>query len=261
MDELQGKVVIVTGAFSGIGKTITKLLISKGAIVVGTGRNRHRAILLKKEIEEKYLKNKKDISSIFMYHLGDITKNGTVKSVVDLTLNKYNRIDVLINNAGMIDRFNTAHNMTDEIWDCIINLNLTAPMKLSREVMPHMIKQGGGNIINIGSLGSIAAGRGGVGYVSTKHALLGLTRNTAQAYGKDNIRCNLIAPSFSLTGILKPGKEIKIRGFNMIIKGIRTGFKLIRKKDIAELALFLLSDRSKYINGDAIVIDGGWNTY
>lgn len=185
MNEFEGKIVIVTGAFSGIGKTITKELISRGATVVATGRNKNNALELKKEIEIKYLKKRiknsklkedkennlknKDISSIFMYHLGDITKIETIKSVVDLTLNKYGKVDILINNAGMIDRFNTVHNMTDELWYYIINLNLTAPMKLTREVLPHMIKQKSGNIINIGSLGSIYGGRGGVGYVSSKH--------------------------------------------------------------------------------------------
>lgn len=196
MGEFEGKIVIVTGAFSGIGKVIAKQFILKGATVVGTGRNKVNALKLQNEIETKYLNklkqlnkgkdkdkdekdtkdkkdtnkiNKKDISSVFMYHLGDITKNETIKSVVDLTLNKYGKIDILINNAGMIDRFNTVHNMTDELWEYILKLNLTAPMKLTREVLPHMIKQKSGNIINVGSLGSIFGGRGGVGYVSSKH--------------------------------------------------------------------------------------------
>lgn len=183
MNEFKGKIIIVTGAFSGIGKEITKQLILKGATVVGTGRNRENALSLQREIENNYFKNKKcklenienkedkinNISSLFMYHLGDITKIETIKSLIDLTLNRYGKIDILINNAGMIDRFNTVHNMTDDLWEYILKLNLTAPMKLIREVLPHMIKQKSGNIINIGSLGSIYAGRGGVGYVSSKH--------------------------------------------------------------------------------------------
>ena len=259
MRKLENKVIIVTGAFSGIGKEITKLFISHGATVIGTGRNKVNAIKLQKEIKLKYGKDNDD--SLFMYHLGDITKNETVKSVVDLTLDKYKKIDIIVNNAGMIDRFNTAHNMTDELWEYILKLNLTAPMKLTREVLPYMIKQKYGIIINIGSLGSVCGARGGVGYVSTKHGLLGLTKNTAQAYGKDGIRSNLIAPSFSLTGILEPHKEIKIRGFKMVLRGIKAGFRLIRKKDIARLALFLANDESKIINGQYIVIDDGWSAY
>lgn len=91
--------------------------------------------------------------------------------------------------------------------------------------------------------------------------LLGLTKNTAQAYGRDGIRCNLIAPSFSITGILKPHKEIKVRGFKMVLRGIKAGFRLIRKKDIAKLVVFLASDKSKLINGASIVIDRGWSAY
>lgn len=278
MEELQGKVAIVTGSFSGIGKEITKLLINNGAIVVGTGRNIKNALNLQKEIEEEYINkedldedksidkenyenNNKDISSIFVYHIGDITKDETIKSVVDLTINKFGKIDILVNNAGMIDRFNTIHNMTDELWDYILKLNITGPMKLIREVLPYMLKQKSGNIINIGSLASINGGRGGVGYVSSKHALLGLTKNTAQAYGRQNIRCNLVAPSFSLTGILKPSKGVKIRGITVAIRGLRAGFKLIKKSDIAKSVLFLTSDKSKFINGASIVVDGGWSAY
>lgn len=88
-----------------------------------------------------------------------------------------------------------------------------------------------------------------------------MTKNTAQAYAKENIRCNLIAPSFSLTGILKLHKGIKIKGFKMIMRGIKSGFRLIRKKDIAKLVVFLASDRSKLINGTSIIIDGGWTAY
>ena len=264
MSELKDKIIIVTGAFSGIGKEITKLLIENGATVVGTGRNQKNALKLQKEIEEKYLdklSEEKDISSLFIYHLGDITKNDTIQSVVDLTINKFGRIDVVINNAGMIDRFNTAHNITDELWEYVFKLNVTGPMKLTREVIPYMIKQKSGNIINIGSLASLDGGKGGVAYVSSKHALLGLTKNTAQAYGRQGIRCNLIAPSFSLTGIVKPNKTIKIRGFIMVLRGLRTGFKLIKKQSIAKVVLFLVSDKSKFINGSSIIIDGGWSAY
>ncbi len=279
MEDLKGKVAIVTGAFTGIGKEITKLLIANGVIVVGTGRNNKNALELQKELEEKYIVKKvkkdtneekqddaditknKDISSLFIYHLGDITKNETIKSVVDLTINKFGRIDILVNNAGIIDRFNTIHNMTDELWDYILKVNITGPMKLIREVLPYMIKQKNGSIINMGSIASINGGRGGLGYVSSKHALLGLTKNTAQAYGRKNIRCNLVAPSFSLTGILKPNKGIKIRGVAITIRGLKSGFKIIKKQDIAKVVLFLASDKSKFINGTSIVIDGGWSAY
>lgn len=91
--------------------------------------------------------------------------------------------------------------------------------------------------------------------------LLGLTKNTAQAYGRDNIRCNLVAPSFSLTGVLKLNKEIKIRGFKMVLRGVKTGFRLIRKRDIAKLVVYLASNKSKLINGASIVIDSGWSAY
>ena len=270
MEELQGKVAIVTGSFSGIGKEITKLLINNGAIVVGTGRNNTNALKLQKELEEEYINNEeldedkikyKDISSIFVYHLGDITKDETIKSVVDLTINKFGRIDILVNNAGMIDRFNTVHNMTDELWDSVLKLNLRGPMKLIRESLPYMLKQKSGNIINIGSLASINGGRGGVAYISSKHALLGLTKNTAQAYGRQNIRCNLVAPSFSLTGIVKPSKGMKIRGVAMVFRGLKAGFRIIKKKDVAKSVIFLASDKSKFINGASIVVDGGWSAY
>lgn len=265
MEDLKGKIVIVTGAFSGIGKQITKELVANGATVVGTGRNAKNALKLQNELEKQYnnylKQTDEDISSIFMYHLGDITKNETIESLVDLTINKLGKIDIVVNNAGMIDRFNTAHNIDDELWDYILKVNLTGPMKLIREVLPYMLKEKQGNIINIGSVASISGGKGGVGYVASKHALLGLTKNTAQAYGKENIRCNLIAPSFSLTKIVKPHKKIRIRGFVMVLRGIKPGLNLIKKKNIANTVLFLASDKSKFINGAVINIDGGWSAY
>lgn len=180
--------------------------------------------------------------------------------MVDFTMDKYGRIDILINNAGILDNFTALGDLSDELWEKVININLTAPMKLSRKVIPIMEKQESGNIINISSLGGLYGSRAGAAYTASKFALTGLTKNIAYMYAEKGIRCNAISPGGVDTEIsanLEPSEF----GMDRVMKGTANNIRSGSGKEIATIALFLASDESSFVNGDVIVADAGWTAY
>ena len=247
---LQDKVVLLTGASSGIGRAAALRLAEEGAKVVAVARRLDRL----KELEGE----SKDFSGEIYSMQGDVSKVEDISRVVKDTVEKYSRIDVLINNAGILDRFLTADNMEDEIWDQVINVNLTAPMKLIREVIPYMTKQGSGNIINISSVGGLFGAKGGLAYVTSKHGLIGMTKHIGVIFAEQGIRCNAIAPGSVKTDIGNTIQDPDTRVYNKVIKSAGVFPVLGESEDIANLMLFLASDESKFINGATIVSDGGW---
>ena len=175
-------------------------------------------------------------------------------------MEKFGKIDVLLNNAGILDNFTPLGEVSDELWDRVMNINLTAPMKLSRLVIPIMEKQENGNIINISSLGGLYGSRAGAAYTASKFALTGLTKNIAYMYAEKGIRCNAICPGGVDTEI---ANDLQPSGFGMdrVMKGTANNIRSGSGKEIANIALFLASDDSSFINGDTIVADAGWSAY
>ena len=166
----------------------------------------------------------------------------------------------MVNNAGVIDLWQGVGELTNDAWERTLGVNLNGPMFTSRCAVPVMVKQGGGSIINVASNAGIGGGPAGAAYVASKHGLVGLTRNTAWIYAKDGIRCNAICPGGVATNILEssdlsridPKGNERIRPYLSIMPGL--GMPI----DIANLALFLASDDSKFVNGAIIPADAGW---
>lgn len=245
------KVVAITGAGSGMGRAMAKEFSSKGAKVVALDINLDKAQETVGMLEhpEKAVAVKVDIS-----------KPEAVDQAVSEALEWGGRIDVLCNNAGIIDTFRPAHEVPIEEWNLNIAVNLTGPFLMARAVIPGMLKQGGGAIVNTASIASLSAAGGGTAYTAAKHGVLGLTRQLTFDYGKHGIRVNAICPGATRTGLTMP------EGGNDFLPD--TDAEILRTpaqrwgepEDIAKLAVFLASDDSDFIHGSAVVIDGGWIT-
>ena len=249
---LEDKVVLITGASSGLGKETAILFAKEGAKVVAVARRMEKL--------EELVGETKDLPGVIVAFEGDVGNGQEISDMVKFTLDKFGQIDILINNAGIIDGHMPAGEMTDEMWDNVLNINLTAPLKLTRAVLPTMIDKGAGNIINISSVGGLNGGRGGAGYVSTKHALIGLTKNTGFVYADKGIRCNAICPGSVPTGIGDKAEASEL-GLSKIMSGFANAPRMGTSAEIANILLFLASDESSLINGVAITADAGWTAY
>ena len=243
---VKDKIVVLTGASSGIGEATALKLASEGAKVVVVARRFEKLEALQ------------DLPGEIYPVAGDMTKDEDIKNVVKSTIEKYGRIDVLINNAGILDRYLSADNMEDEVWDSVLEINLTGPMKLIREAMPHMIKQESGNIINVASVGGLLGAKGGLAYVTSKHGLIGMTKHIGAIFGEQGIRSNAIAPGNIKTEIGNKVENPNMPVLDKIMKSASVLPVLGEVEDIANAMLFLASDESKFINGATIVSDGGW---
>lgn len=247
---LKDKIVILTGASSGIGEATALRLAEEGAKVVIIARRYERL----KELEKKATDLEGEIYPV----AGDMSKDEDIKNVVKVTIEKYGKVDVLINNAGVLDRFLSANNMEDEVWDHVMAVNLTGPMKLIREVMPYMLEQKSGNIINISSVGGLFGAKGGLAYITSKHGILGMTKHIGAIFGDQGIRCNAIAPGTIKTEIGQSVENPNMEVLNKVMKSAEVYPVAGESEDIANIMLFLASEESKFINGATIVSDGGW---
>ena len=188
----------------------------------------------------------------------DVSKSSDVKRIVEAAIQKYGRIDILFNNAG-VNPTGTAENTSEEVWDRVIGINLTGVFLCSKYVIPHMLKQGRGVIINTGSVNSFMASENEVAYDASKGGVLMFTKATALDYAKKNIRVNCICPGLILTPLAQKlwdeSPDARKAVEQMIKKHAmkRAGLP----EEIARVALFLASDDSSYITGAAIPVDGG----
>jgi NAD(P)-dependent dehydrogenase (short-subunit alcohol dehydrogenase family) len=255
MSKLAGKVAIVTGAASGMGREITYKFLRENCKVVATDINDDRLDELKKEAPDKGV----NLHTI----ITDVSDEKEVQRLVAAAILQFGHVDILVNDAGLMDNFEGVAEVTNEQWNRIINVNLHGPFLLMRTLLPHFIHRKSGNIINISSIGGIQGARAGAAYTTSKFALNGLTKNTGYLYGKMGIRCNAIAPgaiethiseSIDFSKVSKEMSELSMAGQKL---NPRTG----KPTEIAEIALFLASDDSSFINGEIIVADGGWTAY
>ncbi len=250
---LNDKVVILTGASSGIGETTALVLAREGARIVTVARRLEKL----EELRDKA----KDLGGEIFPFAGDVSKDDDIKNAVKAAVDKYGRVDILINNAGILDRFLSADNMEDEVWDQVLAVNLTGPMKLIREVIPHMLKQESGNIINISSVGGLFGAKGGLAYVTSKHGILGMTKHIGSMFGSQGIRCNAIAPGSVQTNIGQGSGNPNMAVLNKVLKSAEILPVIGQPTDIANAILFLASDESSFVNAATIVVDGGWTAH
>lgn len=240
---LQDKVVIVTGAGSGMGLAMTKRFLAEGARVVAA------------DIADAHLQVLAELDGVTPVR-ADVTAQADIDQLV-AAAEGLGRLDVVVNNAGIVDRFLPAGEVTDELWERVMAVNLTGPLRLIRAALPAMLRAGSGVIINIASVGGLAGARAGAAYVASKHGLIGLTRNVAATYGADGIRCVAIAPGGVNTGISIGGQPSE-RGFAALNRTLPANLRTGEPDEIAGVAAFLASDDASFVNGAVLVADGGW---
>lgn len=248
--KLQEKVAVVTGAASGMGKEIAKLYAKEGAKVIVADLNIDGAEAVVKEITAD--------NGIAKAVQANVAKQEDIDHMIDTAVNEYDKLDILVNNAGIMDGFEPVADITDERWDLIFDINTKGVMRSMRKAIPLFLEQGNGVIVNIASTGGLNGAHAGATYGASKHAVVGLTKNTGYMYAQKGIRCNAIAPGAVNTNISASMKNINPFGMERTkaVQGVipRVG----EAEEIAKAALFLASDEASFVNGTVLTVDGGW---
>ena len=253
MGRLDNKVAIVTGGNSGIGHATAKLFCREGAKVV---------IACRREAE-----NKKVVNEItaeggeIMAIKADVSKKDNCKKIVEKTIKKYSRIDVLVNNAGIADRNMPINLCTEEWYDEIINVDQYSVFYMSKYALEHMEKTGQGSIVNVSSIGS--QGITGIAYSAAKAAVNAMTKNIALQYSPTKIRCNAVAPGPTPTALNAPEafKLFDKEFLDACNRHMDWTLPKAQAEDQAEAILFFACDASKAVTGQILYVDHGTTLY
>lgn len=248
--KLEGKSVVVTGASAGMGKSIVETFVNEGANVVAVARRKERLDALAESL--------KDAPGKIVTMVGDVSKKEDNEAMIDLAVSSFGKLDVLVNNAGIMDDMSPIGEVEDERFDKLMKVNLYGPMYAMRKAVNVFKEQGnGGNIINVASVGAFRT-VAGAAYVATKAALVSMTKNTAFMYIPDKIRCNAIAPGGIASEISTSMGMPNMNGYGRAKLNMAGAPEMGSTEQIAKAALFLASDDSDYVSGDVLVVDGGW---
>lgn len=251
--KLQNKVAVVTGAASGMGKAIAILYAKEGAKVVVSDINLDAA----KQTVEEIKTNGGEAIAV----LANVAKEEDIQNFIDTAVSQYGTLDILVNNAGIMDNFEPAGDIEDEKWERIFAINTTSVMRATRKALTIFLEKQSGVIINVASAGGLQGARAGAAYTASKHAVVGFTKNTGYMYATKGIRCNAIAPGGVETNISSSMTGVNQFGMERIQPGLAINPRVGKPGDIANIALFLASDESSFVNGTVITGDAGWTAF
>ncbi|HBU84485.1 MULTISPECIES: SDR family oxidoreductase [Paenibacillus] len=250
---LQDKVAVVTGAGSGMGKAIATLYAQEGAKVVVSDINEASAQAVAEDIKAK--------GGEATFVVANVAKEEDIQNLIDTTVNTYGTVDILVNNAGIMDSMEPAGDIVDDKWERIFAINTTSVMRATRKVLPIFLEKQKGVIVNIASAGGLHGARAGAAYTASKHAVVGFTKNTGFMYAQQGIRCNAIAPGGVETNIASTMTNINHFGASRQQLGMAINPRAGKSEEIAQVALFLGSDESSFVNGTVVTADAGWSSY
>jgi NAD(P)-dependent dehydrogenase (short-subunit alcohol dehydrogenase family) len=240
------QVAIVTGASSGIGFGCAVKLAEMGMAILGTGRDAKKLAELQQAVNDP-----DRVATLAI----DLTQDEAPQRIVDLAVSRWGRIDFLVNNAG-VGSPKPLHETDDRSLDYFLGLMLRAPFRLARDVLPHM--KAGSAIINVTSTFAVVGGMRGGAYSAAKGGLTALTTHIACQYGPQGIRCNAVAPGVTLTPMVE--HRLQDERFRKINIEMTPYPRLGTIDDIASTVAFLCSPGGSFINGQTIVVDGGWSS-
>lgn len=249
---LQDRIAVITGAGSGMGRAMALRFAAEGAAVVGADWHADRL----QETTGLVV----SVGGTMTGVPGDVSDRALAEAIVAAARDRHGRLDVLVNNAGVMDLNQGAAEMDDAMWERVLGVNLTGPMLLTRAAIPLMLAAGGGSIVNVASVAGMGGGAAGLAYTVSKHGLVGMTKQTAWRYGPQGIRCNAIAAGAVETNIMEsvdasrmdPDGVARSQAWYAAIP------RQLQPGEIADLALFLASEESRGVNGAIIPADGGW---
>jgi NAD(P)-dependent dehydrogenase (short-subunit alcohol dehydrogenase family) len=254
MGKLSGKVAIITGATSGIGKATAVLFAEEGADLVITGRRAELGQRVENEIRER--------GARCVFVQADHVRADDCSRVVDQTLAEFGRVDILFNNAGIVTS-GTAETTTDEVWSATLAINVTAVWRMCKLVIPHMKRQGKGVIVNNGSDWSVVAGKDALPYVTSKGAVALMTKAMALDHARDNIRVNAVCPGDTVVdrwlekGYFEGSDPVTIEKAMKESSAYIPMGRFGQPEEIAKAVLFLASDDSSFVTGHLLLVDGG----
>lgn len=248
MGLLEGKVAIITGGARGIGKAISLRFAEEGAIVAFSDMAK----------DENFINTEKELQSFGKAakgYISDASNFTSSEAFVDEVVKDFGRVDIVVNNAG-ITRDSLLMRMTEEQWDLVLKVNLKSVFNLTKAAQKYMIKQRSGAFVNMSSVVGVSGNAGQSNYSASKAGIIGFTKSIAQELGSRNIRTNAIAPGFIITEMTSQLSEEVKKEWEAKIPLRRGGLPT----DVANVALFLASDLSSYVNGQVINVCGGMNT-
>ncbi len=246
MNRLKNKVVIITGAAGGMGKSEAILFAQEGAKVLATDNQFEKL--------DKWVSEAQDEKLPIECMTHDVTSESSWKKVTERAIKLYGKIDILVNNAGIFPAGSNGDNTDKALWDKVIAINLTGPFLGAKAVIPYMKKNKQGVIVNVSSIAGMVGGNGPA-YTASKGGLRLLTKDLAVEYAKDNIRVNSLHPG----GVLTPMTEglVKAKGMKEMIKSTSPQGRMADPIELANAALFLASSESSFMTGAELVVDGG----
>jgi 3-oxoacyl-[acyl-carrier protein] reductase len=246
---LEGKVALVTGAGSGIGQASAERFAAEGARLAVVD-----------------LKGAEEVAAAIEAAGGEAIALGTdvadeeaVAAMAATAIERFGRVDVLMNNAGILDDYLAAADMPTAIWERVLGVNLNAQFFTARALLPQMVERGAGAIVNVASTAGLNGGNGGAAYTASKHAVIGFTRQLCFDYARQGIRCNVLCPGAVETGMTK---EIFASPDAAVMEAVESApiGRWAQPEELAAAALFLASDEASFVNGAVYLVDGGFDS-
>jgi 2-deoxy-D-gluconate 3-dehydrogenase len=247
--DLKGRIAFITGGNGGIGLGMAKGLAVAGASIVNAGRNETKAKAALPELGE--------LGVVAEFINLDALQEASCKAAIDEAAERFGGLDILVNNAGTSVR-KQPQDLTAQEWHHVMNTNLTAAFLCAQAAYPHMVKRGGGKIINIGSMMSIFAMSYAAPYAASKGGIVQMARALAVAWAKDNIQVNTILPGWIDTDLTRSARE-QVSGLNEKVLARTPAQRWGSPDDFAGIAVFLASPASAFVTGAAIPVDGGYS--